>query len=188
MDTIRDLADGWIFLRENLSLVEDEDERGKYLARLDSMIPKFLDALEARLSTTVVKAAVAVAAAPVERVLQDDYSYDEFAELFEKYNRNVADSLRVWFKDFEGGFDTSNASDRVLIYSKASDYLAEKARTTSPARNTPSGNGKPYVKQGGGSYGPAKVGPCPDCGADKIVTTKYGDKYRCDDHNWWGKV
>lgn len=179
----------WSVLYSNLDRVVDEEEREKYRVRLMTMFPKYLDVMDARLTSMVTGAAHAVATPAVQAVapkapLKDDYSYDEFAELFEKYDRNVADSLRVWFKDIEGGFDASSPADRSSIYGAATEYLERKSKATSAPSNTQSSGSRPYVKQGGG--GNRKSGPCPDCDQSRRVTTKYGERWRCDEHNYWG--
>lgn len=205
--SVLDSLNAYTALRAVVSgLVLEEVERDGYLNKLDALVPRMVDALEAEVGWIIDRGQwirdqgkAAPAAAPsAPEPLKADYTYDDFAELAEANGRNPADFVRVWFKDLDGGYELSTASQRVDIYARARAWCVDqKAKESAPRPrvvNGGGGQGRPQGRpgrQGGGQRRePNPIGPCPICGPNETsyIKTKYGDRWRCDEHEYWGNV
>lgn len=199
--SVLDSLSAYTSLRALVSgLVLEEVEREQYLQRLDALVPQMVPALEAEVRWIIDRgqAKAAPAAAPsAPEPLKADYTYNDFAELAEAHGRNPADFVRVWFKDLDGGYELSTASQRVDIYAGARAWCVDqKAKESAPRPRVLNGGqgrpqGRPQGRQGGGQRRePNPVGPCPICGPQEtqLIKTKYGDRWRCDEHEYWGNV
>lgn len=202
--SVLDSLNAYTALRAVVSgLVLEEVERDGYLNKLDALVPRMVDALEAEIRWVIERthakpAATPTAAAP--EPLKADYTYDDFAELAEANGRNPADFVRVWFKDLDGGYELSTAAQRVDVYAQARAWCAEqKAKESTPRPRVLNGGGqrpqgRPQGRQGGGqnrgNWRPNPIGPCPVCGPQetKMISTRNGDRWRCDEHDYWGDV
>lgn len=196
--SIKESLDAWSTLSGLVNgMPIDEELRKGYLRSLEDLLPKMIEGLQAEVRRAIEGPPVRPAQpvrpvpaggghagdAPPQEPLKPDYPYDDWARLAEANGRNPADFVRTWFRDIEGGFDSSTAAQRVDQYAAARRWLAEqRAKESAPRPKVINGGG------GGRSEGGGKVGPCPECGGDRQVKTKYGWKYRCDDHDYWGRV
>lgn len=190
--SIHDSLNAYTTLRALVpALVSDEEERGAILRELDEIVPLMVQGLRAEVRRIIegpparaaqqqVRPAAAAPAAPAE-ALQSDYTYDDWALFAEREGRNPADFIRTWFRDIEGGFDASTAAQRVDQWAKAKRWIAEQKAKATQERPT-------VINGGQGEKRKGKTGNCPDCGKARQVTTKYGQRWRCDEHDYWGNV
>jgi hypothetical protein len=193
--SIRESLDAWTTLTGLVTGMPLDDEiRAGYHRHLEELLPKMIEGLQAEVQriidgpkATRTAAAPAPAPAPAEP-LAADYSYDDWAAFAEREGKNPADFVRTWFRDVEGGFDASTAAQRVDQWAKAKAWVAaQKARETQERpRVMNGGQGRQGGQQGGQRR--QNTGPCPDCDQSRRVTTKYGERWRCDDHDYWGKA
>lgn len=225
MSDLRAITDAWVFVdsnlvnNDNLRTLYPDTERLAWSTRLNHMIPKILDLLEREIdqavngtstntvsmptsSTTVSSGSGSMinlpTVTPTEREkLADDYTYEEFADLFESFQRegltdsDVANSFRQWFKEM-GGWDKTSPYDRTDVWGKAMRWQEYKRRTkddpVAPERIT-RGQWQEAATRPRGRKQRNPMGPCPEpgCVASKRITTRRGDlRWRCDPHDYWG--
>lgn len=193
MANIHELVRAWgdinsAMMLDRIRSLFPDGEAEKYDMRMSRMLPQLISLLDSEIRITVNSVSAKVPPPAPELKEWKDADFDTtapFEELFSAYGRNMADSLRVWFKDIEGGYDASSLEDRKAVYGKARNYFVAKPATPSQPPSAPRTNvvTMPVVKKTN-----RRSGPCPDCGNDRIITTKYGQRYRCQDHEWWGDV
>jgi hypothetical protein len=128
--------------KEDVRAVIQDEECEKLFLKMTGMLPVIVEVMERHLDELkkqkLVPNVQVIANGPTRAPApqpehKDDYTYEEFAELFESNDRPVADSFRVWFEKDFGGWDKTDAQDRVAVWLKAVEYFSKPKPSRAPA-------------------------------------------------------